>query len=194
MLKDKYPVHHDNQCTNLDLSFTMKKENAICYVGGYIIASLKKQEGNEELLVGLDTFIEKDTHEVAAIATSAAWVEEVNRGGLTRITEEAYKYFVAMEGSVRSHLILSKAHVMDNTTNNRIKQEVFADSNVQFGWCLTGIILKVQEDAAEELLEMCIDKLLTIRGHSFADSIQEMFKQQAKKSTLKAKALRKAVQ
>ena len=194
MLKDKYPVHHDNQCTNLDLSFTMKKENAICYVGGYIIASLKKQEGNEELLVGLDTFIEKDTHEVAAIATSAAWVEEVNRGGLTRITEEAYQFFVAMEGSVRSHLILSKAHVMDNTTKNRIKQEVFADSNVQFGWCLTGIILKVQEDAAEELLEMCIDKWLTIRGHSFADSIQEMFKQQANKGTSKAKALRKAVQ
>ena len=194
MLKDKYPVHHDNQCTNLNLSFTMKKENAICYVGGYIIASLKKQEGNEELLVSLDTFIEKDTHEVAAIATSAAWVEEVNRGGLTRITEEAYQFFVAMEGSVRSHLILSKAHVMDNTTKNRIKQEVFADSNVQFGWCLTGIILKVQEDAAEELLEMCIDKWLTIRGHSFADSIQEMFKQQAKKGTSKAKALRKAVQ
>ena len=194
MLKDKYPVHHNNQCTNLDLSFTMKKENAICYVGGYVIASLKKQEGNEELLVGLDTFIEKDTHEVAAIATSAAWVEEVNRGGLTRITEEAYQFFVAMEGSVRSHLILSKALVMDNTTKNRIKQEVFADSNVQFGWCLTGIILKVQEDAAEELLEMCIDKWLTIRGHSFADSIQEMFKQQAKKGTSKAKALRKAVQ
>ena len=193
-LKDKYPVHHDNQCTNLDLSFTMKKENAICYVGGYIIASLKNQEGNEELLVGLDTFIEKDTHEVAAIATSAAWVEEVNRGGLTRITEEAYQFFVAMEGSVRSHLILSKAHVMDNTTKNRIKQEVFADSNVQFGWCLTGIILKVQEDAAEELLEMCIDKWLTIRGHSFADSIQEMFKQQANKGTSKAKALRKVVQ
>ena len=143
--------------------------------------------------MGLDTFIE-DTHEVAAIPTSAAWVEEVNRGGLTRITEEVHQFFVVMEGSVRSHLTLNKAHAMDNTTKSRVKQEVFADSNVQFGWCLTGIILKVGEDAAEELLEMCIDKWLTIRGHSFADSIQEMFKQQAKKGTSKAKALRKAVQ
>ena len=91
MLKDKYPVHHDNQCTNLDLSFTMEEENAICNVGGCVIASLKKQEGNEELLVGLDSFIEKDIHEVAAIPTSAVWVEEVNRGGLTRITEEAHQ-------------------------------------------------------------------------------------------------------
>ena len=41
---------------------------------------------------------------------------------------------------------------------------------------------------------MCIDKWLTIRGYSFADSIQEMFKQQAKKGTVKAKALRKAIQ
>ena len=138
----------------------MEEENAICYVGGYVIASLKKQEGNEELLVGLDTFIEKDTHEVAALPTSAVWVEEVNRGGLTRITEETHQFFVAMEGSVRSHLTLSKAHVMDNTTKSRVKQEVFADSNVQFGWCLTGIILKVGEDAAKELLEMgCIHSL-----------------------------------
>ena len=83
---------------------------------------------------------------------------------------------------------------MDNTTKSRVKQEVFANSNVQFGWCLTGIILKIGEDAAEELLEMCIDKWLTIRGHSFADSIQEMFKQQAKKGTSKAKALCKVVQ
>ena len=172
----------------------MEEENAIRYVGGYVIASLKKQEGDEELLVGLDSFVEKDTHEAAAIPTSAAWVEEINRGGLTRITEEAHQFFVAMEGSIRSYLTLSKAHVMDNTTKSQVKNGVFADSNVQFSWCLTGIILKVGEDRAEELLEMCIDKWLTIRGFSFANSIQEMFKQQAKKGTSKAKALRKAVQ
>ena len=71
---------------------------------------------------------------------------------------------------------------------------VFADSDVQFSWCLTGIIMKVGEDRAEELLEMCIDKWLTVQGYSFADSIQEVFKQQAKKGTAKAKALLKTIQ
>lgn len=92
-----------------------------------------------------------------------------------------------MEGLIRSNLTLSKAHIMD-ITKSRV---VFADSNVQFCWYLTGIILKVR---AEELLEMCIDKWLTIKGYSFADSIQEMFKQQAKGLHQKLKLYHKAVQ
>jgi len=117
LLKDEFPVHHDNQHTVSDYSLTMEEENAIRYVGGYVITSLKKQ-GDEELLVGLDSFIKKDTCEAVAIPTSAAWVEEINRGGLTRITEEAHQFFVAMEGSIRSYLTLSKAHAMDNTTKS----------------------------------------------------------------------------
>ena len=53
--------------------------------------------------------------------------------------------------------------------------------------------MEVGEDRVEELLDMCIDKWLTIRGYSLADSIQEMFKQQAKEGTGKAKALRKTI-
>ena len=194
LLKDMFPVHEDNQRKDSDYSLTTEEENAIRYVGGYVIASLRKHEGDEELLAGLYSFIEKETNEIAVIRASAAWVEEVDRGGLTKITEEAHQFFVALEGSVRSYLTLSKAHTMDNTTLSRVKSGVFADSDVQFSWCLTGIIMKVGEDRAEELLEMCIDKWLTIRGYSFADSIQEMFKQQAKKGTAKAKALRKTIQ
>ena len=77
------------------------------YIGGYVIASLRKQEGDEELLAGLHSFIETETNEAAAIRASAAWVEEVDRGGLTKITEEAHQFFVALEGSVRSYLTLS---------------------------------------------------------------------------------------
>ena len=43
-----------------DFSLTTEEENAIRYVGGYVIASLKKK-GDEELLAGLHSFIEKDT-------------------------------------------------------------------------------------------------------------------------------------
>ena len=71
---------------------------------------------------------------------------EVTRGGLTKITEEAHQFFVALEGSVRSYLTLSKAHKMDNTTISRVKSGVFADIDIQFSWCLTGIILKVGEE------------------------------------------------
>ena len=116
LLKDKFPVHKDNQRKDSDYSLTTEEENAIRYVGGYVIASLRKQEGDEELLAGLYSFIEKETNETAVIRASAAWVEEVDRDGLTKITEEAHQFFIALEGSVRSYLTLSKAHTMDNTT------------------------------------------------------------------------------
>ena len=82
------------------------EENVIRYVGGYVIASLKKKEGDEELLAGLYSFNEKEANDTAAIPASAAWVEEVDRGGLTKITEEAHQFFVALEGSVRSYVTI----------------------------------------------------------------------------------------
>ena len=45
----------------------------------------------------------------------------------------------------------------------------------------------------DAVVDMCIDKWITIRGFSFADSIQELFKQKDKKGTGKAKALRKTL-
>lgn len=195
LLKEKFPLGHDEeQQLDSEYSLTYEEENAIRYVGGYVIVALRKHEADDEMLLGLDHLTNKEVQEAAATSSSAEWVEEVNRGGLTRITEEAYQFFIALEISVRSYLTLNKAHTMDDTTRSRVKNGVFADSDVQFSWCLTGIILKIGESSAEELLEMCIDKWLTVRGHSFADSIQEMFKQQTKKGTAKAKALRKTIQ
>ena len=65
-------------------------------MGGYVIFSLNKQEGDEEILTGLNHFVEKDRNEAAAATTSAAWVEEVDRGGLTRITEEVHQFFCSI--------------------------------------------------------------------------------------------------
>ena len=62
---------------------------------------------------------------------------------------------------------------------------------VQFHWCLTGVTLKVDE---EELIELCIDQWISVREKSFANSILEFYKQQTKKGTQKAKALRKTVE
>ena len=43
LLKDDFPVHEDKQRKDLDFSLTTEEENAIRYVGGYVIASLKKK-------------------------------------------------------------------------------------------------------------------------------------------------------
>ena len=72
LLKDEFPVHEDSQRKDSDYSLTTEEENAICYVGEYVIASLKKKEGDEKLLAGLYSFIEKEANDTAAIPASAA--------------------------------------------------------------------------------------------------------------------------
>ena len=43
-----------------------------------------------------------------------------------------------------------------------MKNDVFTDSDVQFTWCLTGVSLEISQDRVEDLLEMCIEKWITI--------------------------------
>ena len=76
-------------------------------------------------------------------ADSATSLQEINRGGLTEITQEAQQLFMAIEASTRRHLTLKSAHRMDETTRCSVKNDVFADSDVHFSWCLTGMSLEV---------------------------------------------------
>ena len=82
--------------------------------------------------------------------------------------------FIAIETSTRRRLILNNAHKMDETTCCSVKNDVFTDNDVQFTWCLTGVSFEISQDRVEDLLEMCIDKWITITGFSFADSIQDI--------------------
>ena len=59
---------------------------------------------------------------------------------------------------------------------------LFADSDVQFSWCLTGISIEIEDERADTILEMCIKKWVTIREFSFAKNILEMYKQHNKSS------------
>jgi len=120
------------------------------------------------------------------------WVREVNRGGLTHITEAAQDLFLSIEACIKTQLTINKAHKLDDT-RHRLQNDIFSNCDVQFSWCMTGINLKVDDEKADELLEMCINLWITIHENSFADSIQEFHKQQTKKSIEKSKPLRKTV-
>ena len=51
---------------------------------------------------------------------------------------------------------MNKVHTLDDTTRHRLKNDLYADSDVQFYWCLTVITLKIDNLKAEELLELCM--------------------------------------
>ena len=185
-MKNKFPIPDTTKPP--PESFSFEEENAIRYVGGYVVATLKKRETDVEILAGLDHLTEKNLE-----AIRRQNLQEVTRGGLTHITEEAQDVFISIEACTKANLTVKKAHTMNETTRYHLKNELFTDSDVQFYWCLTGITLKI-DDIQAELLELCIDLWISIRGNSLANSIQEFYKQQTKKWTEKSKPLRKTLE
>ena len=185
----KFPVANNPE--PLPDSFNFEEENAIRYVGGYVLSVLKKRyQSDEEVIAGLNHLIDKNL----VSTLSAEWVQEVNRGGLTMITDQAQDAFMSIETCIKSKLRVNSAHKMDEQTRHKLQSELFSDSDVQFNWCLTGINMKIDDETAEEILELCIDQWITVRENSFANSIVEFYKQQSKKGTEKAKPLRKTLQ
>ena len=45
---------------------------------------------------------------------------------------------------------------MDEQTRRQLQNEVFCDGDVHYNWCLTGINVNIDDETAEEILEVCI--------------------------------------
>ena len=163
---------------------TFEEENAVRYVGGYVIRVLKKQMLNSDVVKILDEFIEEDKENQDA----NTWVAFVDRGGLVRITEEAYQLFYAIETSVRRYLKVSNVTEMNDGFRKHITDCTVNDDNVLFYWSLAG------QDECDKSCQCCllklVEKWVTIRGFSFAKNLLELYKQEEKKSTGKEKSLR----
>ena len=63
---------------------------------------------------------------------------------------------MSIKVSIKSKLRVNKAHKMDEQTMRQLQNEVFCDSDVHFNWCLTGINVNIDDETAEEILELCI--------------------------------------
>ena len=77
---------------------------------------------------------------------------------------------------------------MDETFQQTLANSIITDDDVQFYWRLIGTM--DEDTGANCLLELITQKWITIQGFSFANSIMEMYKQQAKKGIGKSKGLR----
>ena len=113
---------------------TFEEENAVRYVYGYVIRVLKKQILDSDVVKILDEFIEEDKENQDA----NTWVAVVDRGGLVRITEEAYQLFYAIETNVRSYLKVSNVTEMNDGFRKHITDCTVNDDNVLFYWSLAG--------------------------------------------------------
>ena len=121
---------------------------------------------------------------------STEWLVAVNRGGLIAVDDSVYHLFLAVELEIRQHL--SAANVSQDTNVKKILlDKVFANEEVLFHWEIISHNWEPVESL--ELLKIMIEHFITVRGFSFVAGFMELYKQTKKRSTGKAKALRKTL-
>ena len=103
--------------------FTFEEENAVQYVGGFVIHSLQKSKTNKSISGILQEFIESDATQKTD-GPAQEWTNAVDRDGLTRITIEAYQIFYAIEACVWRHLKVSKVTDMNDNFRKHLSDSV----------------------------------------------------------------------
>ena len=73
---------------------------------------------------------------------------------------------------------------MDENFYSHLINCILNDDNILFYWCIPG--LDESDEDNQECLEMIVKKWVSIRRHSFADNIMEIYKQKQKKRTEKS--------
>ena len=188
LLKDEFGLSkpttvEDEQIPRL----TYEEENAVYYVGGYILRALKKDPINVKILSIVDKLINPDKSDHAS-STSQDWLKTIDRGGLTEITNEAFQCFYSMEIVVRKHFRVGNTRDMNTGFIDQVTTDILTDDDLLFNWCLA--VGLNDDDIADICLKEIVKKWITIRGYSFANSMMEMYKQYSKKGTDKSKPLR----
>ena len=130
-----------------------------------------------------------DSESRPEIDDSRQWITSVNRGGLTKITDEAFRCFYDIEVHIRKFLNVNNTRDMDERFTKKVIKSVLDDDDLLFDWCLVSDLV-IDQDAADICLEKIVKKWYSIRGHSFAKNMMERYKIESKKATEKSKPLR----
>ena len=175
----------DSDCTEDCAELTFEEENAVRYVGGYVVRKLKEHPNCAKFRTLLNEMACEDDQKENS--PSASWTNAIDRGGLVKVTHEANQLFQSIECCLRRYMNIKKIPQMDETYKSYIVKMVMNDDDVLFYWSIAGFDT---DEENEECLHSIINKWVTIRGFSFASSLMEMYKQEAKKGTGKSKSLR----
>ena len=129
-----------------------EEENTIHYVSGYVLQELTILPLIEKLMVS-----EKRPKK---IDPSWQWVTSVDRGGLTKITDEAFQCFCDIEIAIRRYLKVDNTRDMNEQFSKKVIDAILHDENLLFDWCFA--VECIEEEAATQCLEKIIKKWFVI--------------------------------
>ena len=158
--------------------------NAIRYTAGYVPRALMKKikkssaSNTKDLLLCLQELLESDGENAAS---TADWLNAINRGGLFCINDVTFAFFIALEYEVRGHILAGQEL-------GAVRSTIQQNEDVLFHWTL--ISATWDDELAAKLMNMIVDLWITIRGFSLASAWIEEYKGATKKTLQKSKPLR----
>lgn len=166
------------------VELTYEEKNALHYIGGYILRKLLSKVITKKTYIDALLLLQSD---LPTGSDYAKWTECNDRGGLIHITEMFYHCLYAIERVTRFLLKTDCSQLSD--IKQTVIDKAIDDVDVRFYWDLAVGMTPLA--VSDELLYEIIDLYTTVRGHSFVKGFMEKYKQDNKKGTQKAKALRK---
>ena len=165
-----------------------EEQNALRYVAGYVIRKVlehyKKNDGVSEESLLLYSF---SGNEATGDATEM-WTDALDRGGLWHVKDSTYALFYSLEEELRCHLQKIPLQTYSQTIQLRLMDTLIASEDVLFQWSLLGH--EIDDVKGMTVLSKIVKLYVTTRGHAFASSCVELYKQYKKKTLQKRKALR----
>ena len=191
LIKQQWLVDDTSSTPEIEKRMSYEEENALRYIGGYIVHSLTtkvKKEGNRFLEEAIQTLKGDDSEDAEE---SEEWTGSVDRGGLVYINNATHQFLSALEYSLRKYLTVSNAHSMDDNFRTTLVDKISHDDDVTFHWMIASA--NIEEDIVDLLFDRIVKLYVTTRGFSFAASILELYKNEGKKSIQKKKTLRQTL-
>jgi len=82
---------------------------------------------------------------------SRHWIGSVNRGGLTRISDEAFRCFCDIEIHIHKYLRVENTRDMNKEFARKVQDSVLSGDDLRFDWCIAVKFSTEQEIAVGTL-------------------------------------------
>ena len=123
---------------------------------------------------------------------SATWVGRIDRGGLFRINQDMFSFFVSLEGKFRQ-LQGGVSHCDEEQSKDDFRKLVVESEKIQRQW--DGLSQNIEDETeAMRLLDEIVAMWIAMRGFSKTSAWLEQYKKDKKKTVKKSKGLRKSLQ
>ena len=173
---------------------TKSEGRGLRYAIGYVCRHVRKKieeqshELKEELILCLVSLLKESDSEDCG--TDEDWVKAQDRGGLTYVKETTYSLFLSIEVELRERLPALTG--LEPLSADVMIKEISSSEDVLFYWQICSADFEIEDTEVHDLLLQMIVKLyVTMRGHSYSNSLMEIFKQSKKKFTQRSKSLRR---